>query len=430
MDKFRDWLNEQNFDFVKYRYIMGGTTGLLVVLSWALFFFVGPNWGIDFTGGTELQLRFEQDVQIGEVREALRELDLSEDSVQQVGRTEENTFKVRIQDPNFGADEAKRDIEARLAKAYGADWVTQGFFNSEVGARYSFTHGGAPVKPHEVAVHFADLDGVQVQPGAEDNQLVIQLPGLSGEIEKKIGAVLDGKAFEVESVDSIGPRVGADLRRDAFVAIVVTIFLIILYVAFRFEPTFAPGNVLALFHDVSLVIGVFVLLGREFNLPLIGALLTIVGYSMNDTIVIYDRIRENREKYRRKPMAEIINLSVNETLTRTISTSFNTALAILPFLLMGGSVLQDFALAMGLGIIFGSYSTIYVASTAILVAQEWMPLLAKWLPAGTAPSAPAPDAGDEEAAGDASAPALTESEKRRRERAEREKAAQQGERAR
>lgn len=419
MDKFRDWLNERNIDFVKYRYILGGTTGLFVVLSWVLFFVIGPNWGIDFTGGTELQLRFDNKVEIGEIREALHDLGLSEDSVQQVGRTDESVFKVRIQDPNFGADEAKKNIEDRLAAAYGKDWVTQGFFNAEVGARYSFTHSGAPVKPNEVARYFEDIQGVQVQPGAEDNQLIIQLPGLSHEIQAKIGAALgESKTFKVETVDSIGPRVGSDLRRQAFIAIAASIFLIILYVAFRFDLAFAPGTVIALFHDVSIVVGVFVLLQREFSLSLIGALLTIVGYSMNDTIVIYDRIRENHEKYRRKSMAEIINLSVNETLTRTVSTSFNTALAIAPFLVMGGAVLQDFALAMFLGIIVGTYSTIYVASTFILVMEEWKPRLQKLIPASAGGS---PTATAESAEAAAPSASMTESEKRRRERAELEK---------
>ena len=156
----------------------------------------------------------------------------------------------------------------------------------------------------------------------------------------------------------------------------------LIYVAFRFDISFSPGAVVALFHDVSLTIGVFVLTniggqGLEVNLAIIGALLTIVGYSLNDTIVIYDRIRENTDRYRRKDLPDLVNVSINETMARTLATSVTTFLAISPFLFLGGSTIQTFAFAMLLGVIFGTYSTIYVASPMILVMQDVKPWLSK-----------------------------------------------------
>ncbi|MBW1879167.1 MAG: protein translocase subunit SecF, partial [Deltaproteobacteria bacterium] len=178
------------------------------------------------------------------------------------------------------------------------------------------------------------------------------------------------------------------------------------YVAFRFDIGLAPGAVLALLHDVSLTAGVFVLLQREFNLPMIGALLTIVGYSLNDTIVIYDRIRENSDRYRRKELRDLINVSINETLARTLATSVTTLLAISAFLIMGGPVIQTFAFAMMLGIIFGTYSTVFVASPTIMLMERIKPHLSALVAGGAVPA--------EESSSDAP---LTQAERRRRERA-------------
>jgi preprotein translocase subunit SecF len=265
---------------------------------------------------------------------------------------------------------------------------------------------------------FADLAGVQVRAGSLDNHLVVQLPGLANQIEQRIAAVLTGHDFEVLKVDAVGPKVGKDLRVQAFIALSATIVLVLIYIAFRFDLTFAPGAILALIHDVSIVSGAFVLVQKEFSLSIIGALLTILGYSLNDTVVIYDRMRENREKFPRMPLPELINKTMNEMLGRTLTTAGATGLAIGPFLLFGGPVVGDFAFAMLLGFVFGAYSTIYVATPFIMVMEEVKPHLTRWMvaaPAG-APTAASP-AGE-----DAPERPLTESEKRRRERAQRERA--------
>ncbi|MFK7929867.1 MAG: protein translocase subunit SecF, partial [Myxococcota bacterium] len=231
------------------------------------------------------------------------------------------------------------------------------------------------------------------------------------------------RTFEVLSIDAVGPKVGGDLRTQGMLAILATLALVLLYVGFRFDIAFAPGAILALVHGVSITVGIFVILQREINLPMIGALLTIVGYSLNDTIVIYDRIRENQERYRRKDMADLINVSINETMARTLATSVTTFLAIVPFIIFGGEFLQGFfpglpsagdviwafAFAMLLGIVFGTYSTVYVASPTILVMEDVKPWLMKLLPnIGVA--------GDDDSDGDDDPAALTASEQRRRER--------------
>jgi preprotein translocase subunit SecF len=422
-ERIKDYLNHLNIDFVRYRYYFAAFSAVLVLAAWALFFVRGPNWGIDFTGGTEIQMRFEEPVDIVDVRAALGRLGLSEDSVQQIGAAEEYEFKVRIQDPTFGAEEARREVEAVLVEKYGPDWIQEASFDAQVGARFVISYAGDEVRSTDVATLFEDMDGVVVQAGQEDNQIVIQLPGLSNQIQATIQQEMGAHAFEVRAVDAVGPKVGADLREQGAIAILATMLLVLIYIGFRFDLSFAPGAIVALVHDVSVVIGVLVLFQREFSVSIIGALLTIIGYSLNDTVVIYDRLRENREKFRKKGMKDLVNISLNETLSRTVTTSGATMLAVIPFLVFGGPVVGDFAFAMFIGLITGAYSTIYIASPMILVMEELKPSLSRLIvnanakPAETAPS------GAEEGDGSPDAPPsppLTESEKRRRERAERE----------
>ncbi|MEZ4319780.1 MAG: protein translocase subunit SecF [Myxococcota bacterium] len=406
MDFIKNKLTNTNIDFVGWRYIAGAVSSLMVIASWIAFFAIGPNFGIDFTGGTEIHLQFEDQVPISEVRQALSALQVSNDAVQQVGTAADREFKIRIQDPEFGSKEIRANVENRLREKFGADWIKSTDFNAEVGARLTVTYNGEDVSVTQVKQALEGMSVANVSTGREEKQVIVVLPGLAQEIKKEITTAMGDKKFEVLAIDAVGPKVGADLQKQGFVSVAATLGLVLLYVAFRFDIGFAPGAVIALFHDVSVTVGIFVLMQLEFNLPMIGALLTIVGYSLNDTIVIYDRIRENQDRYRRKETKDLINTSINETLSRTLATSLTTMMAILMFLFIGGPVIQNFAFAMFLGIIFGTYSTIYVASPMILVMEDVKPWLSKLIAIQ-----PAKAAGEEEID-----PAMSESEKRRRER--------------
>ncbi len=404
------YLDALEFDFVRYRYRAAVFSGLLMLASWAVFVIIGPNWGIDFTGGTEIHIKFEEATDIGDVRAALRAMDLSDDAVQAVNGRESGEFVIRIQDAAFGMEELEVEMGDALVKLYGPDWVVDMRSSAEVSARFELDYSGDLKTHQEVARDIRPLfPGATVSPGRNDNTVVIQVPGLSERIKDRIASSLGDRPFEVLSTDSVGPKVGGELRRQGFISIMATLGLVLLYVAFRFDVGFAPGAVLALAHDVSLTVGVFVLAQIEFNLPMIGALLTIVGYSLNDTIVIYDRIRENRDRYRRNDLSNLLNVSISETLTRTVATSVTTLLAITMFLVLGGPVIQNFALAMVCGIIFGTYSTVFVASPMILVMEDVKPWLQKMV-AGPPPADPDGDAVP-------SGP-MTATEQRRRERAE------------
>ena len=175
-----------------------------------------------------------------------------------------------------------------------------------------------------------------------------------------------GNSFNFRRVENVGPKVSAELLRSGVIAISVALFLMLVYIWIRFEWQFSLGAIVALFHDVIVTLGLFSLLGLEINLSIIAAVLTIVGYSMNDTVVIFDRVRENLRKYSDIKIFELTNISINETLSRTLITSVTTLLALLSIFFFGGEVLKGFSLAMIFGVIFGTYSSIYIANTVLV----------------------------------------------------------------
>lgn len=190
-------------------------------------------------------------------------------------------------------------------------------------------------------------------------------------LEKKVGP----GTVDIRGVEMVGPKVGKDLRQAAVWATVVALGLLFLYVGFiRFGMSMALGAVLCLIHDLIIIYGIFVWTGKEFNLTILAAILTVVGYDVNDTIVVCDRIRENLLSMRKKPLVEILNTSINQTLSRTILTSLFTLLVVISLLIFGTHVLQDFAFALAIGIIFGTYSSIFVATPLVLAWDKIIPL--------------------------------------------------------
>jgi preprotein translocase subunit SecF len=418
IERFKTWADGLEFDFCRWRYIAMSISGVLFVLTIIGFFTVGPNWTTDFTGGTEIRVQFDDAIDIGELRRNLREIGLPDDAVQAVDGVGSGQFMIRVGDPTFGMDGLETEVRKALTQTYGADWVTGMTARAEVSAQFTVDYQ-PPAKDYAQITRDlqAFFPGARAVPGQAETQVRLDIPGLDDRIKTRLSTQLSDHQFTVLATDSIGPRVGADLRRQAFIALAATMVLILIYVAFRFDLEFAPGAVIAVVHDVVLTVGVFIVFQLDFSLQTIGALLTILGYSINDTIVIYDRIRENRDRYRRDDIVTLINKSVSETLTRTLATNFTVFLAILSFLVWGGPVLRDFAIAMLCGQIFGTYSTVYIASPLVIIFQDFKPWFQKLVAVTdlgeeepTAPIGPA----DEDAG---SPPAVTESEKRRRERA-------------
>lgn len=361
-----------NIDFVGRRYFFAGLSGLLMLVSMVLLVVVGPNWSIDFTGGTEVQVHFKDSTTVSDVRAALAPLGIGEDSVQSVGGVD-GTYLVRVQGAASANEAEIEQVKSALTAAFGAEWLTDMTVDAEVGTRATITYAGTPVELSKLVAALAGLPEVKVQDSAEENVFYVRMPGVAEQIRDTLATSLSDRSFEIEKADSVGPKVGGNLRQAGISSLFITMGILMIYVAFRFDFSFAPGAILCLFHDALLTLGVFVVTREEFGLSMVSAILTLVGYSLNDTIVVYDRIRENMEKYRKADLAQLINDSINQTLSRSIVTSGATALALIPFLFLGGPILNSFARTMLLGMLFGSYSTIYIASPLMLLLKEYQP---------------------------------------------------------
>ncbi|MBW2105621.1 MAG: protein translocase subunit SecF [Desulfobacterium sp. 4572_20] len=331
-----------NINFIGQRKIALFLSGALILLTILLLLFRGgPNYGVDFAGGILIQVRFNHQVTPGEIREALRPIGMEDSIIQAFGEKGKSEYLIRVSKTN------------------------------------------------------------------------IDLSGLSNEVKQSLNSMFGETNVEVRRVEMVGPKVGKDLREKALFAIFYAILFMVIYISGRFEYKwtmsiimaaslafgvyiisaigmsiiwliaaallitiglcwslrleYALGAIVALFHDVIITMGAFALTNREITLSIVAALLTIVGYSLNDTIVVFDRIRENYRRQRNRDFAEVINHSINETLSRTLLTSMTTLIVVVFLFILGGGVIHDFAFALLVGILVGTYSSIYVASPVLLI---------------------------------------------------------------
>ena len=276
--------------FNKYYNLFNIVSVILVVSSILLLVFKGLNFGIDFKGGTLIELRAaDKKINISSLRDSLNNMDLGDVSVKNFGN--ETDYLIKFE--NNSKKNIIEDIKNNLENSFG-------------------------------------------------------------------------NTFNFRRVENVGPKVSSELLRSGIIAISVALAVMLFYIWIRFEWQFSLGAILALFHDVFVTLGFFSLFSLEINLSIIAAVLTIVGYSMNDTVVIYDRVRENLRKYSDIKIFELTNISINETLSRTIITSATTLFALLAIYFFGGEILKGFSLAMILGVVFGTYSSIYIANTVLV----------------------------------------------------------------
>lgn len=289
-----------NIDFVGRRVVAIGISAALVGASLVILAIFGPHYGIDFTGGTVVQVGFKDGKSMADVRSALAPLGMENAEIQDFT-------------DNFAADDAA-----------GSDFLIR-----------------MPVAGEE-----------------------------TGETSRKLTEAMQAKfgadAFEVKRIESVGPRVGETLRNQAILAVLFSTLMMGVYVWFRFELRFGIGAIVALAHDVIVAVGALSLFRFEIDLTVVAALLTIVGFSVNDTVIISDRIRENMRKNRKDPLEKIINTSINETLSRTIITTGTALLVILALFFLGGNVIRGFAFALLVGFSVGTYSSIFVAAPIVL----------------------------------------------------------------
>lgn len=364
-----------SFPFMKYKwYPIGASVTLLAASLFMLFLGRGLVMGVDFAGGTQLTLKFKEAPDLGRLRSALESLRLGEVSIQRFDEVEGNEFLVRMQNP-----EQEGDFTARMLEALDRE-----FNASTTGLRMNL-QGMEAIRD---ALATADPDGVgdtvdvrrnHYQPMAQailalrkEKGILASGADLAGlaVLSPAVRAYLSESArfgaFSLLAADNVGPLVGKDLRKKAAQAVGFSLVGMLVYIWFRFRFAYGVGAVLALFHDVIITLGALSLTGREMNLPTIAALLTLVGYSVNDTVVIFDRIRERLKLDRGKALAATMDAAINQTLSRTVITSGLTLLTVVSLYLFGGDVINTFAFVLMVGIVIGTYSSIYIASPIAL----------------------------------------------------------------
>ena len=288
-------MEKKEIAFNKFYKLFNLVSIFLTLISILLLLFKGLNYGVDFKGGTLIELRAkDSQINITKLRESLLNMKLGDVSVKQFGN--ENDYLIKFEKKNDNNPNFIQEIKEDLTKSVG--------------------------------------------------------PG-----------------FNFRRVENVGPKVSAELLRSGVIAIILSLAAMLFYIWIRFEWQFSLGAILALLHDVLITLGVFSLFNLEINLSIVAAVLTIVGYSMNDTVVIFDRVRENLKKFSDIKIFNLTNISINETLSRTIITSITTLLALLSIYFLGGEILKGFSLAMILGVVFGTYSSIYIANPILVLLK-------------------------------------------------------------
>lgn len=367
-----------NIDFIGTRKIWMGISLVLILATFAMLPINAYvlkdrgsmlNWGVDFKGGTELIVEFNKPVGAADVRDALTAAGLENADVVKYGTTSGAvSYMIRMGAVSIMSDAQAKRVESGLARLGEA--TLRKLETSEGGDKIYLRFDKA-VEPSAIsaALKGVGTDALQVQSfgSQQDFTYEVTLIGIDSEVHKALDAKLGaGVVKDIPQVSSVGAKAGKQLQYDGLRAILGSIVLIFIYIAFRFDFRYGPGTIAALLHDAIIVVGAFAVTYKEFSLPTLAAILTIIGYSMNDTIVVFDRIRENAGKYRDRKFDKIVNSSVNETLSRTILTAATTFFVTLAMNVFGTGVIRDFGFAMNVGVIVGTYSSIFIASPILL----------------------------------------------------------------
>ena len=348
----------------------------------------GPKYGIDFRGGTLLQVKFSQDINIDELRSLLSGAGVEGSTLQRYGPSSDNEvlvgLDVEMSTSSEGLDAGKQTVVRVFGAHFGVKQEGKVDFNdagAETVAQYLTTRDplnilsgggeGAVQSYRDLAADMVDFKNKPSQGGLLVSFTdLAKLDGITPEILEALEKDFYLSGFAIRSTEIVGPKIGAELRQQALWVVGAGLAAMLVYIWFRFELIYGLAAVLAVFHDVLITVGLLSLLEAEITLPVVAALLTLVGYSMNDTIVVFDRIRENLKGAGKERLGSLINQSINQTLRRTMLTSGFTLLAVLSLFLFGGEVIHGFATTILIGVIVGTYSSVAVASPILLLAPE------------------------------------------------------------
>ncbi|MBZ5526410.1 MAG: protein translocase subunit SecF [Acidobacteriia bacterium] len=382
-----EFFKQPNIDWMgkaKYFFALSGVLLLLGVIS--VVNKGGLKYGIDFKGGTLVYVRFAQAPDLDKIRAGLSAQGLGTSEIQKIGdiaNQNANEVVIGLEQKGEGdeaLDTGKAQILKALSVTYGVTTAGKADFNSATPSALAqyLTQKDPLAAGTDAAARYKDLAGkLAGYRDKEGNGILTSFDDLqkvAGATPGVVSALKEGYGlgvFTIRNVEIVGPKVGADLRRQAVYVTLYALAGMLVYIAFRFEWIYGAAAVLAVFHDVLITLGFFSLFGFEISLTVIAALLTLVGYSMNDTIVIFDRIRENNRLLRKEGIADVVNVSINQTLSRTILTSGLTFLTVLVLFLMGGQVLRAFSFALTVGIVVGTYSSFGIAAPLVVAWNRW-----------------------------------------------------------
>jgi preprotein translocase subunit SecF len=359
------------YDFFRYRWPFIFTSLGLTVLSLISLFYPGPRFGIDFKGGTEVELLLKGDVSSSDLRAAVLSLGFGSPDVIAVQGVK-NRYILRLEQISSLPTEQVSRARAAVATSVGGDTNILDFTPSPGGDKLGIQLA-TPTTAEQLQAALTSV-GMKVRDvsafgNAQEHRYEAHLVGIGDKLvhglQEKLGDRAPDQPLRVEWV---GPKAGAQLRSAAVNAVLYTIAFVMVYIAFRFDLRFAPGGVVALLHDALITLGIYVVLQKEVTLGTIAAVLTVIGYSINDTIVVYDRIRENMSRMRDASLAQLINISTSQTLGRTVITSGVAIISVLGFFIWGTPLIRDIVFALCVGFLIGTYSSIYVAAPL----TEWM----------------------------------------------------------
>ncbi len=382
---------QTNFDFLRWKWqFIGASLVLSVAGLVSLAINGGPKLGIEFRGGLEMTVKFASTPPVEQVRSALASAFRSAPSVQSFADAKNEIVIGTEADDDATAKNNRRIVEETLAKTFGQPGNGKMELNNATPTQLAdrlrdpLQKAGVQLSDPQIAQLASAITKARDDQGGVVTSFD-QLKGAEG-LTPQVLTVLNQECYLApynaeRDTQVVGPKVGDELRRQAVNATLLALAGMLVYIGFRFEWIYGVGAVIACLHDTIITIGLFSLFGKEITLTVIAALLTLVGYSMNDTIVIFDRIRENNRLDSREKLADLINRSVNQTLSRTVMTSGLTFLAVLALFLFGGPVLHGFAFALVVGILIGTYSSVFVASPIVLFWHNWADARKKTVPA-------------------------------------------------
>jgi preprotein translocase subunit SecF len=370
-----------NIDFLgKKWYFLAFSLIFSVAGLCSIFFWHGIPFGVDFKGGTLVYVKFAETPNLGRIRAAMDRAGLKDPKIQSYGAADNNEVLVALEQretSEAALDQGKNTIIHALESGEQAQAGKQDLNNTGPSSiqQYLLSKDPLHLGMDAAAKYMAIAQQIDDFRNKQHGGVLKSVDELKGVAPAEVVSAMEQdfytSNFAVRNVEIVGPQVGGQLRKQALWATLYSLGGMLVYLWFRFELIYGVGAVVACFHDTIITIGFFSLLNKDITLTVIAAILTLIGYSMNDTIVVYDRIRENIKLLRRENLADVVNKSINQTLSRTILTSGLTFLTVLSLYVFGGEVLRGFSLALVIGILIGTYSSIAVAAPMLVAYQEW-----------------------------------------------------------